>query len=278
MGHLHDKMKGDLIIKGYSPRTRKAYLTQVKNFARHFGKSPEQMGTKEIKEYLLYILQERSLSRSSVNITYSALKFFYSTTLDRGWEIEKIPRVRKIRKLPVVLDIEEVEAIIKAANNIKHRAMLSITYSAGLRVSETSTLKVNDIDPKRMQVHIKNAKGRKDRYSILSKVTLNILKSYWDQYCPNNWLFEGQYPHTHISTRTIQNVFNNCKENAGISKVVSLHSLRHSFATHLLESGISLYHIQLLLGHASISTTTVYLHVARKDLQDISSPLDKNYK
>ncbi len=276
MRDVYERMEADLVLKGFSTKTQAQYLGQLKKFSNYFCKTPEELNTNEIKEYLHYLLTEKSLSQSSVNLVYSALKFFYSTTLQQDWEIRKIPRTKQVRILPTVLDIDEIEAIIAATHNNKHKAILALIYSAGLRVSEAAHLVLNDIDSKRMQIRIRNSKGHKDRYSILSRVALDHLKQYYRIYRPTQWLFEGQIPNRPITPRTIQIVFHQCKERAGIRKPATVHTLRHSFATHLLENGTSLYHIQLLLGHTSIKTTTIYLHVARKDLINIVSPLDRN--
>ncbi|MFH1627118.1 MAG: tyrosine-type recombinase/integrase [Pseudomonadota bacterium] len=188
--------------------------------------------------------------------------------------MEKIKCPRREKKLPVVLDISEVESLFLATKNLKHKAMLMITYSSGLRVSETAKLKLTDIDSTRMTVRI-TGKGDKDRYSILSQTALEHLRQYWKKYRPAEWLFEGQKKDGHISTNSIQQLFYKAKKLARIKKPVSIHTLRHSFATHLIEAGTSLHHVQLLLGHRSPTTTTVYLHVSRLNLSQVVSPLDK---
>jgi len=182
--------------------------------------------------------------------------------------------LKKGKKLPVVLDRTEVEALFSVTKNLKHKAILMITYSSGLRLSETAHLKVSDIDSKRMMLRIQQSKGGKDRYSILSNVALNVLRQYWRKYRPKEWLFPRHREDKQISARSIQKIFDRAKNLANIAKPVTVHTLRHSFATHLLEAGIDLHHIQLLLGHKSPKTTTVYLHVSRKDLIRIVSPLD----
>jgi site-specific recombinase XerD len=189
--------------------------------------------------------------------------------------VEKIKHPRGKAKLPVVLDLSEVESLFSVSRNLKHKAMLMITYSSGLRVSETARLKLTDIDSKRMTVRISQGKGGKDRYSILSRTTLEHLRLYWKKYRPQEWLFEGQKQDEHISLSTIQSIFRAAKKRARITKPVSVHTLRHSFATHLIEAGTSLHHVQLLLGHRSPTTTTVYLHVSRLNLSQVTSPLDR---
>jgi len=184
MGRLREQMKGDLELKGLSPKTQEIYLAQVKDFARYFNRSPEHLGEKEIKEYLLYLIRQKKASSSSVNQCYSALKFLYKRTLKRKWAMEKIPRTKISKKLPVVLDREEVEALFSVTNNLKHCAILMLIYASGLRVSEAAHLKISDIDSKRMMLRIRQGKGSKDRYSILSNVALQVLRQYWRQYRP----------------------------------------------------------------------------------------------
>ena len=187
--------------------------------------------------------------------------------------MKKIPRVKREKKLPIVLDREEVQKLFTVIRNLKHRCILMTTYSAGLRISETAHLKITDIDSKRMLVKVRG-KGAKERYTLLSKVALETLRDYWKYYRPKEWLFHGNLPSNPISASSIQRIFKKAKQQAGIIKIATPHTLRHSFATHLLEAGVDLHHVQLLLGHRSPKTTTIYLHVTRKDLARIVSPLD----
>jgi len=192
--------------------------------------------------------------------------------------VEKIRYLKRKKKLPVVLDLSEIETLFSVTKNLKHKAILMITYSSGLRVSETARLKITDIDSKRMTVRVRDGKGGKDRYSILSRTALEHLRQYWKKYRPTEWLFEGAKKDDHITAHTIQSVFYSAKERAGITKPASIHTLRHTFATHLIEGGTSLHHVQLLLGHRSPTTTTVYLHVSRLNLAQVTSPLDRTPK
>jgi site-specific recombinase XerD len=274
MGKLREQMKGDLELKGLSPHTQEAYLRQVSQFSRHFRRSPHHLGEREIREYLLYLLREKKVSTSTVNLCYHALKFLYEKTLNRMWVMARVPRVKSLKQLPIVLDRQEVESLFSATKNLKHRAILMLIYSSGLRLTEAAHLKITDIDSKRMLVRIKQGKGRKDRYTILSKAALEVLREYWEQSRPKEWLFEGRLPGRPLTGRSIQRVLIKAKDLAGIKKPATVHTLRHSFATHLLEAGTDLYHIHLLLGHRSLSTTTIYLHVSRKELIRIVSPLD----
>jgi integrase/recombinase XerD len=272
---LRERMLADLQLSGIKPKTQKDYLREVDNLAKYFNRSPAELGEEELKEYMLYLMKERHLSGGTFRFYVAALKFLYRTTLKREWVVEKIKCPKRKRKLPVILDLSEVESLFSVTKNLKHKAMLMITYSSGLRVSEAARLKITDIDSKRMTVRISEGKGGKDRYSILSQTVLDHLRQYWKKYRPTEWLFEGARKDDHITLYTIQHVFRAAKEHAGITKPASIHTLRHSFATHLIEAGTSLHHVQLLLGHPSPTTTTVYLHVSRLNLAQVISPLDK---
>lgn len=274
MGRLREEMKGDLELRGLSPETQKIYLYYVTNFSRYFNRSPYHLGKREIKEYLLHLLREKKASASTVNLCYSALKFLYARTLKREEIMEKIPRLRSTKKLPVVLERQEVESLFSVMKNLKHRAILMLIYSSGLRLREASHLKVSDIDSKRMVLRIRQGKGRKDRYTLLSTAALEVLREYWRHCHPKEWLFPGRLSDKPLSVRSIQRVFKKARNLAGITKPATVHTLRHSFATHLLEQGTDLYRIQLLLGHRSLKTTAIYLHVSRKELVRIVSPLD----
>ena len=277
MGKLRDQMLADLQLRGATTRTQETYLREVSNLAKYYNRSPEELGEDELKEYMLYLMKERQLSDGTYRFYVAALKFLYRTTLKREWVVEKIKCPRRKRKLPVVLDLSEVESLFSVTKNLKHKAMLMITYSSGLRVSETARLKMTDIDSKRMTVRIRQGKGG-DRYSILSQTALEQLRQYWKKYRPTEWLFDGQKKDDHITTNSIQQLFYKAKKLARITKPASVHTLRHSFATHLIEAGTSLHHVQLLLGHRSPTTTTVYLHVSRLNLSQVISPLDRAVK
>lgn len=275
MSKLREEMLTDLQLKGITERTQRTYLREVRNLAKYFGKSPEKLGESEIKAYLLHLLKERKVSVGTYRFYSYGLKFFYKHTLKRGYVMENILFPKRKKQLPVVLDLSEVEALFLVTTNIKHKAILMMTYSSGLRVSEAAHLKVVDIDSKRMMVRIKQGKGGKDRYSILSLAALECLRRYWKKYRPKEWLFEGMDKNEHISTSSIQQLFHKAKKLCGIKKPATVHTLRHSFATHLVEAGESLHHVQLLLGHRSPNTTTIYLHVSRLNLAQVVSPLDK---
>lgn len=274
MGKLRDQMKRDMELRHLSRRTRECYLDHMHRFVRHFGVSPETLGEEEIKTYLHHIIEEKKVSQSTVNQTYSALKFFYETTLKRDWISYRIPRAKKQKSLPVVFSPEEVRAVLSVVGNLKHRAILMTIYSGGLRLNEAVHLRVSDIDSERMVIRIRQGKGNKDRYTLLAKRTLEELRFYWSQCHPVNWLFFGKDKWSPLSVSSVQKAFKDALLRAGVKKAGSVHTLRHSFATHLLENGADLYHIQRLLGHASPKTTAVYLHLSRKDFERIANPLD----
>jgi len=271
---LKQRMREDLQLRGLAPKTQEMYLFRVTQFARFCNKKPDKVGEEEVRAYLLYLVNHRHVSYATLTQTYSALKFIYEVTLKRSWEVKKIPYPKTPTRLPVVLDKGEVQRLLLATANLKHRAMLMMAYSAGLRISEVAHLKISDIDSARMMVLVRQGKGNKDRYTILSKVALDTLRDYWRRYRPRGWLFPGMNPARPITTEAIGEVFRAAKMRTGIIKRVTMHSLRHAFATHLIEEGTDLHHVQLLLGHRSPKTTAIYLHVNRKDLAKIVSPLD----
>lgn len=261
-------------LRGLSLNTKSAYRLHVKHFSEHFGKPPEQMGEAEIRKFLHHGIAVRKLSTSYVIVCYSALKFFFANTLGRDWDNKYLPRIKKRTKLPNILSKEEILLLFDATNNIKHRAVLMTAYGSGLRVSELAKLKIADIDSKNMQIFIRQGKGQVDRFSLLSVANLAVLRKYYKQYHPKVWLFPGQNPSNAISPCALQLVFRYAKRKVGIVKEVSIHSLRHSFATHLLEDGVDICHIQKILGHKSVSTTCRYLHLTRLSFLNVKSPLD----
>jgi site-specific recombinase XerD len=274
MSELRQKMKMDMELKGYSPKTIKSYIAHVSNFAKYYNKSPELLREKEIREYLHYCIMEKKLSEGTVNYINAGLKFFYTKTLNRYWNIDKIFRIKEPRRLPAVLSPEEVKSIFDVTENIKHKAILMTVYSAGLRVSEVCNLKITDIDSKNMQILIREGKGKKDRYSLLSNANLEILREYWRRYHPKEYLFSGKGRTDAITPRSVQKMLEKSIKKTAITKKATVHTLRHSFATHLLDAGTDICYIQRLLGHTRITTTTIYLHLRRMDLLNIKSPLD----
>ena len=274
MSELRNKMTMDLELRGYSPKTKEYYIRNVSKFAQYFNKSPELLGENEIREYLHYCITERHLSEGTVNTIHGSLKFLYTVTLGRAWNGIQTPRMKEGRKLPVVLSQCEIKELFDATKNLKHKAILMTIYGGGLRVSEAAQLKLVDIDSKNFQIIVRQGKGKKDRYTLLAETNLELLREYWKKYQPKTFLFSGKDPINPISTRTIQKVIVDSTKKAGIKKDVTVHTLRHSFATHLVEAGTDIVYIQRLLGHTNINTTTIYLHLRRLDLINIKSPLD----
>lgn len=264
-----------LSVKRYSPNTARAYIAAFESFINYYEhEEPIDISENQIKAYLLYLVEKRQVSESYQNVMINAVKFYYEQVLGGQRKFYQIDRPFKPQKLPSVLSTEEVQRIIGSVDNLKHKCILLTIYSAGLRISELIQLKVADIDSKRMQIHIKGAKGKKDRYTILSEKLLICLRDYFKEYRPKEYLFEGQTG-TEYSARSAQQMFQKACRKSKILKTVSLHSLRHSFATHLLENGTGLRYIQTLLGHGSSKTTEIYTHITNKGMEKIKSPLDK---
>ncbi len=274
MGKLQDKMQMVMELKGLSPRTQKTYRLCVRRFVAHFGRSPEALGTEDIRSYLHYLLRERQVSASSVNQHYSALKFIYETTLGLEWQATQIPRTKRPKKLPVILSQDEVRGLLASVRTVKHRSLLATIYSGGLRLMEALELRVADIDSDRILIRVRQGKGQKERYTLWSHYALRLLREYWGYERPRDWLFPGRLAHRPLSPSSVQRVMKRALVPAGISKPASVHTLRHCFATHLLESGVDLYHIQRMMGHGHASTTAIYLHVTRRSLTDMVRPMD----
>ena len=275
MGNLKDAMRGEMRLRNYSPGTIKTYLQHMTEFTRHFGRSPSELGRDDVKRYLLHMTEERRVSASYRDQAVSALKFFYGKVLHKKIVIDDLPRPKKEFKLPAVLNNNEVSRLFAAVRNRKHLAILMLIYSSGMRVGEVVRLKPEDIDVERHLIRVRGGKGRKDRYTILSDIALQVIRDYYRAWRPEKYLFAGNSKGSHLSTRSVQNAISAAREISGISKEFSTHVLRHSFATHLLESGTDLRYIQELLGHKSARTTQIYTHVTRKDIARIVSPLDR---
>lgn len=241
---LHfDKLRKELISRKYSPETIKAYIHYNEDFLRFADKNPTEVNNEDIRNYLFYLAENKNFSASTLNIVINALKFYYGEMLKKNFVYE-IKRPKKDKKLPVILSREEISKLLSSVANVKHKAILMLTYSAGLRVGEVIRLRPEDIDSQRKLIHVKGAKGRKDRYTLLSDAALKTLNLYVCSYQPQKWLFPSNDTSTHITTRTAQRIFEQACKDAGITKDVSIHSLRHSFATHLLEGGVDLRYIQ----------------------------------
>jgi integrase/recombinase XerD len=276
MSYLGRKMQEDLKLHGLSKRTQTAYLREVRKLKDFYQKSPDLITEEELRKYFLYYTQELNVSESLFTQAICGIKFFYTKTLDRNWKTLKIVKPRKQKRLPVILSKEEIKKMLDAnvLSNLKHRCILTVVYSAGLRVGEVCRLKISDIDSKSMVIKITQGKGNKDRYTILSHRALMLLRQYYRSYRPEDWLFPGEPSSNHICVGTVELVFKKACEKSGIKKHVTVHCLRHSFATHLMESGVNLRYIQDLLGHRSIETTVVYTHVRKEHIGKIISPMD----
>jgi site-specific recombinase XerD len=259
--------------RNYSPRTVKSYCFCLIQLSKYYNESPDNLTRKQFIDYLYYLVEEKQVSAVYLNQLISAYKILVAEVLGRDWEEFTIRRPQCEKKLPVVLSQEEVRRIIDNISNLKHRTFISLIYSCGLRLSELCNLKVSDIDSTRMQIHIRLGKGAKDRYVMLSEKILLMLRVYWLRYRPKDFLFEGAIRGKAIAVRTIQHALNQAIKKAGINKQASVHTLRHSFATHLLENGVNLISIQKLLGHARLSTTITYTHLQSAPAS-VKSPFD----
>ena len=276
MSYLGRKMQEDLKLRGLSKKTQSAYLREVRKLKEFFQKSPDLITEQELRKYFLYYSQELNASESLFTQAICAIKFFYTKTMDRNWKTFQIVRPKKQKRLPVILNKEEIKKIldVNVIPNLKHRCILTVIYSGGLRIGEACRLKISDIDSKSMVIKITQGKGNKDRYTVLANQALMLLRQYYRSYRPVDWLFPGEPSSKHICERSVELVFKKACEKSGINKDVTVHSLRHSFATHLMESGVNLRYIQKLLGHSSIRTTVVYTHVCKHHIGKIINPID----
>lgn len=279
MTTLREKMKDEMQLKGLSDGTQKRYLQETVKLYKHYKLSPAKLEQDKIKAYLVYIVKERKLSASTYNVTVHALKFFYEVVLRKTFVRHDFPLSKEPKRLPDILSVDEVATIIKATSHIRQRTVLVLAYGAGLRSSEIASLRIGDIDSKRMLLHIRSGKGNKDRYVVLSPVMLKTLRMYWSQcrsknLCAMDWLFPGRNSVKPLSTATVSKSFNRAKERAAIPKRGGIHSLRHAFATHALESGEDIYTIKQLLGHACISSTARYLRMTPNRMKSIVPPIE----
>lgn len=267
-------MLQEMQIRNYSDRSIRSYIHCLSRLSIYYNCSPDLLSIDQVKSYLHYCITEKQEATSTLNQIISAVRILFVDVLQRPWEPLKLKRPRRDKKLPVVFSKQEITAFLTSIKNVKHRAIFVTAYSSGLRISEVRMLKPSDIDSDRMQIRVRSGKGKKDRFTILSGKTLKELRLYYQRFRPKIYLFEGYTCGQAISHRTIQKVFTNAVIKAGITKAVSFHSLRHSFATHLLEQGTNLRLIQQLLGHNSLRTTSVYLHLSCFDPKEVSSPFD----
>lgn len=263
----------DLRLKNFSEGTIKVYVHAVEKFARFLGRSPDDSTAQDVRAFLIHEL-DRGLSRSYCVVQRNALRHLYLDTLGRTDELQAVPRPKRERRLPVVLSREEVQRLFAVVKNIKHKALLMTAYDAGLRLSEILNLRIEDIDSQRMVIRIRQAKGKKDRYGRLSPGLLGLLREYWRTCHPENLLFPGAHPKRRYDPATPGHILKKLCRKAGITKRVSMHTLRHSFATHLLEAGTNLRVIQQLLGHSNIQTTCLYTHISVRELREAPSPME----
>ena len=269
---LREKMREDLRLRNYSPCTEKTYLFHVGYFARHFGRSPDRLGEQEIRQYLKFLREQQRCSLSHYKQAVGALRFFYKYTLGKDWLKERIPYPRKAKTLPIVLTLGEVQLLFEAVDNQRNRVVMQVLYGAGLRLMEGISLRVSDINSKEMYIRVRAGKGQRERRALLSSELLDILQNYWRTYHPTDWLFPRNNPKYHISESVIQRACKRAASQAGITKAVSPHVLRHSFATHLLDDGTDIRIIQELLGHQSLKTTLIYTHVSSLAVRRVSGP------
>ena len=276
---LRQRMIDDMTLRKLSPRTQAGYLRAVVKFTRFFGQSPDLASPEDLRAFQLHLVEEGA-SSTSINATLTGLTFLFGVTLDRPSALKRMSRVHQPQKLPRVLSVDEVARLLRGATNLKHRAALSVAYGAGLRASEVVHLKVSDIDSDRMIVRVNQGKGRRDRYAMLSPSLLELLRAWWrqghaqGQMRPGGWLFPGRNPVNPLSTRQLNHICHAAAAVAELDQRVSMHTLRHSFATHLLENKVDIRVIQVLLGHRKLETTARYSHVATRTLSEVTSPLE----
>jgi integrase/recombinase XerD len=277
---LRARMLDDMALRKLGPTTQASYVRSVRNLTKFLHRSPDVANAEDLRRFQLDMAQ-RGVSRTTINAHISGLRFFFEVTLERPEVMKKMKPVPVERKLPVILSVEEVGLLLRHAPNLKARAVLSVAYGAGLRASEVCRLRISDIDPARKLLRIEQAKGRKDRYALLSPAMLKLMRQWWREghrlgkMLPNGWLFPGMNPVEHLSIRQPNRYVHEAAERAGLDKRVSTHSLRHAFATHLLERGVDIRYIQVLLGHAKLHTTAGYTRVATEVLREIDSPLEQ---
>lgn len=277
---LRQRMIDDMRMRKFGDKTQLDYLRAVRNFAKYLGRSPDMATVEDLRRYQLHLV-DHGISPASLNSAISGLKFFFTVTLDREEVMAKMQPVHLPRKLPVILSREEVGRLIAATRNLKHQTALSLAYGTGLRVNEVVSLKVGDIDSQRMTLRVEQGKGQKDRYAMLSPILLERLRVWWrvaraqGKMLEGGWLFPGLNPIEPLSARQLNRAIHAAAEDAGIEKRVSMHSLRHAFATHLLEQKVDIRLIQVLLGHKKLETTALYAQVATDILREVVSPLER---
>jgi integrase/recombinase XerD len=279
MTALRQRMIEDMQLRNLSPHTIEAYVSAVARFAKHFGQSPERLDAGQVRQYLLHLVRDQHVGWSRYNIARCGLQFFYQITLGQEVQFKKLPCARAPKRLPTVLSRDELRRLFDVVeHDLKHKALLMTLYAAGLRISEALSLKAGDIDSPRMLIHVRLGKGNKDRMVKLSAQLLGVLRDYWRARRPKVWLFpQNHSPDRAMGSTPAQRIIQRAARRAGITRRVSPHTLRHSYATHLLEAGTDLRTIQLLLGHTNLKTTSIYMHVSQAQLNAAASPLDLLY-
>jgi integrase/recombinase XerD len=272
---LRQRMIEDLRLRNYSPLTVRSYTESVADFARFFNKSPDLLGPEHVRDYQLHLVHEKKVAWSTLQVRIAALKFLYTQTLKQQWFLQEVVKPKVRRKLPTVMSHEEVTALLDATPNLKHRALLATLYATGLRCAEVLQLKITDIDSQRMVIRVREGKGQRPRQVMLSPKLLTLLRAYWRWRRPSDWLFPGEKPDSPMHPSGVRQICQQLARKVGIKKQVSPHIWRHSFATHLLDAGTDLRTIQVLLGHASLKTTAIYLHVSVRRVQATQSPLEE---
>jgi integrase/recombinase XerD len=276
MTPLRTRMLEQLRLKNYSPRTQQAYVAAVAHFARHFGRSPAELGADEIRQWQVYLQSEKKASWSYYNQAMAALRYLYREILGHEELIPRLAFMRRERQLPVVPSLEEVATFLDAIENKEYRMVLTLAYACGLRLLEATHIEVRDIDSKRMLIHVRQGKGKKDRYVTLSPLLLQILREYWHEYRPHGLLFPApDDPKKPLNATTLQKHCQKVCQRAGLKKKLTPKSLRHAFATHLLEGGANIRVVQTLLGHRSVKTTEIYTHVSDETIRNVVSPLER---
>lgn len=275
MGMFRDAMERAMALRGFAPKTRSAYLSWVRRLIQFCRVVPDRLTTEHVRAFLLHLTQERKLAFSTFNQALNAARFFFLEVLKRPFVVEGIRYQKPPRRLPVVMNDEEVSRLLAAAASLRDRALLETGYATGMRVSEVTRLLITDVDSGRMAIRVDQGKGRKDRYVMLSQSLLETLRAYWRESKPKVFLFPGLGGKKPLCVSAAQKAFGLARLQAGIKKPVSFHTLRHSFATHLIESGTSVRTIQALLGHRSLQTTERYMHLAQNYLHQTTSPLDR---
>jgi len=274
MGRLRDRMDEDLRLRGYADSTRKIYLLYARLFVARCMKPPQEITEPEVRAFLLHLIEERGVSRTTYRQYLAAIKFLFTVTLGRPWLVERLRPQRRERRLPEVMSPEEVAALLDAAEGLRFRTVFALMYAAGLRISEACRLRIEDVDSKRMLIRVRRGKGNKDREVMLSMRLLEMLREYWRQARPASYFFPSPGAAGHLDPATVRERFRRARLAAGVTRRVTPHALRHSFATHLLDDGTDIAVTARLLGHASVRTTAIYTHVTTRLISRTRSPLD----